>query len=145
MVVRRFSVTLLLGIVVAFAATGIASASNPNGSGGQMPAYYDGNLFTINFKLQPNSATLIAHNGSINTIYMCDQCEQQGVMFTSVLDAIQGDGFNPLWRETQVVFNAGFAPHQLTSDTAILAAADAGEISLQQTDEVYRCAVVGPK
>ena len=145
MVVRRLSVALLLGLLVALAATGAVSASNPNGSGGQMPAYYDGDLFTINFKLEPSSETLIGHNMSINTIYMCDQCEQDGVMFTSVLDAIQGDGFNPLWQESQVVFNPGFAPHQLTSDTAILDAVGTGEIRLEPTSEVYRCSVVGPK
>jgi hypothetical protein len=144
MVVRRFSITLLLGLLVALAAGGTASASNPNGSSGQMPAYYDDSLFTINFKLEPNSDGLIAHNKSINTIYMCDQCEQAGVMFTSVLDAIQGDGFNPLWQESQVVFNPGRPPHQLTSDTAILNAVGTGEIHLDQTSEVYRCSVVGP-
>jgi hypothetical protein len=62
-----------------------------------------------------------------------------------VLDAIQGDGFNPLWQEVQIVFNPGQTPHQFTSDTAILAAATSGVIMLQPTTEVYRCSVVGPK
>ena len=141
----RFRFLVVLGLLLAAVAAGPALASNPNGSSGQMPAYYDGNLFTINFKLEPSGQTLLAHNKSLNTIYMCDQCEAAGVMFTSVLDAIQGDGFNPLWNEVQVVFNTGFAPHQLTSDTAIADAQAAGEISLQPTTEVYRCSVVGPK
>jgi len=49
-------------------------------------------------KQEPGGAepALLAHNGSINTIFMCDACEAARVMFTSVLDAIQGDGFNPL-------------------------------------------------
>jgi hypothetical protein len=114
-----------------------------------MPAFYDGQQFTINFKEEPSSAeqSLLAHNGSINTIYMCDSCAGKiaGGDFTSVLDAIQGDGFNPLWQEVQITFNEGFTPHQLTSDTAIEAAADAGEITLTPTDEVYRCSVVGSK
>jgi hypothetical protein len=76
---------------------------------------------------------------------MCDQCEAAGVNFVSVLDAIQGDGFNPLWQEVQVVFNAGQTPHQLTSDTDILAAAANGVITLMPTTDVYRCSVVGPK
>lgn len=142
---RSFSCTILLGLLLVLVVASPGSATSPNGSSGEMPAFYDGNLFTINFKLQPDSQTLIAQNKSINTIYMCDQCEQAGVMFTSVLDAIQGDGFNPLWREVQVVFNPGFAPRQLTSDTAILDAANSGEINLQPTSEVYRCSVVGPK
>ena len=81
---------------------------------------------------------------------MCDTCEGligDGGDFVSVLDAIQGDGFNPLWQEVQVVFNAGFAPRQLTSDTEIETAASGAnpEITLVPTDEVYRCSVVGPK
>jgi hypothetical protein len=68
-------------------------------------------------------------------------------MFLAVLDAIQGDGFNPLWVEVQISFNAGNAPHQFFSDTEVLAAASGPtpEITLTVTDEVYRCAVVGPK
>src|SRR2546425_204164 len=81
--------------------TMLSAAASTNGRGGVMPAYYDAQLFTINFKEEPGGAeqALLAHNGSINTIYMCDACEAAGFMFTSVLDAIQGDGFNPLWRE----------------------------------------------
>jgi len=61
-----------------------------------------------------------------------------------VLDAIQGDGFNPLWREVQITFKAGHAPRQLFSDTEVADAAAAGEITLAPTDEVYRCSVIGP-
>jgi hypothetical protein len=140
--------------VVAFAfmlaSLGVASAQSLNGSAGQMPAYYDGQLFTINFKELPpgGEATVLAQNKSINTIYMCDACMGQlpgGGSFVSVLDAIQGDGFNPLWQEVQITFNTGVAPIQLTSDTDVLAAAGSGEITLTPTTEVYRCAVVGTK
>ena len=121
-------------------------AASPNGSAGDMPAYYDGQLFTINFKQQPSGgeASLLTHNASINTIYMSDQAEAAGVMFTSVLDAIQGDGFNPLWQEVQIVFKT-IPPQQFFSDNQILAAAAAGQITLVPTTEVYRCSVVGTK
>jgi len=124
----------------------LSADASANGRGGVMPAYYDAQLFTINFKEEPGSAeqALLAHNGSINTIYMCDACEAAGVMFTSVLDAIQGDGFNPLWREVQITFNVGHAPRQLFSDNEVADAAAAGEINLAPTDEVYRCSVIGP-
>jgi hypothetical protein len=123
-----------------------ASAANPNGSGGDMPAYYDANLFTINFKELSSKAemSLLRSNHSINIIYMSDQAEAAGVMFTSVLDAIQADGFNPLWQEVQIVFDT-IPPQQFTSDTDVLAAAAAGQITLIPTTEVYRCAVVGTK
>jgi hypothetical protein len=75
---------------------------------------------------------------------MSDQAEAAGVMFTSVLDAIQGDGFNPLWQEVQIVFKT-IAPQQFFSDNEILAAAAAGKIALMPTTEVYRCSVVGTK
>ena len=112
-----------------------------------MPAYYDDKLFTINFMELPTSGekSTLTKNNSINTIYMCDQCDSSGLMFISILDAIQADGFNPLWQEVQIVFTPGHTPHQLTSDTAIAAAAASGEITLNPTDEVYRCSVVGSK
>jgi hypothetical protein len=123
-----------------------AAARAQNGSAGDMPAFYDDQLFTINFKELPPAAekAVLAHNKSINTIYMSDQAEAAGVTFDSVLDAIQGDGFNPLWQEVQVVF-VNIPPQQLTSDTDILMAAATGDIMLMPTTEVYRCAVVGPK
>jgi hypothetical protein len=124
-----------------------SAAVSDNGVAGTMPAYYDGQLFTINFKELPSGgeAATLAHNGSINTIYQCDACDGliDGGMFVSVLDAIHGDGFNPLWQEVQITFSAGVTPVQLTSDTDILAAAAAGQITLTPTTEVYRCSVIG--
>ena len=130
-------------IVVVLLLLSLAVASSTNGSAGLMPAYYDDELFTINFKQLPSGgeSAVLANNGSLNTIYMCDSCGG----FVSVLDAIQGDGFNPLWQEVQIQFNPGFTPHQLTSDTDILDAEASGEITLAPTTEVYRCSVVGKK
>jgi len=118
-----------------------------NGSGGDMPAYYDGRLFTINFKKEPEdaAAALLAQNASINVIYMSDPGLPGGQPFDAVLDAIQGDGFNPLWLEVQITFNPGVTPHQLTRDDDILDAAANGEITLSSEGEVYRCSVVGAK
>ena len=112
-----------------------------------MPAFYDGQRFMINFKELPPAAeqAVLGHNASVNTIYMSDPGLPGAQPFISVLDAIQGDGFNPLWREVQVTFNPGHTPHQLTSDNEILSAASSGEITLTTTDQVYRCAVVGIK
>jgi hypothetical protein len=122
-----------------------AKAGSMNGVAGLMPAFYDGTLFNINFKELPpgGEAATLNHNRSINIIYMSDQAEAHGFTFVSVLDAIQGDGFNPLWQEVQIVFNNPSAFTQFTSDTDILAAADAGQIQLVPTDEVYRCSVIG--
>ena len=54
----------------------------------------------------------------------------------------QGD---PITGRVPILFNAGFTPRQLTSDTDVLAAAASGEITLTDTEEFYRCSVVGPK
>jgi hypothetical protein len=138
----------IAGLAALSIATGVAFAGSPNGSAGDMPAYYDDQLFTINFKELPpgGEAANLAHNGSINTIYMSDGCTPEGeMMFVSVLDAIQGDGFNPLWNEVQVVFDKSLPCQQFTSDNDIIDAFNMGLISLQPTDELYRCSVVGPK
>ncbi len=90
--------------------------------------------------------SLLATNPSINTIYASNDLDEEQD-FIPVIDAIQGDGFNPLWQQVLIVFNRGFTPHQFVSDEQVLAAA-AGpdpEITLDVTDEVYRCSVVGPK
>ena len=127
----------------------VPSASN--GIAGSMPAFYDGDLHTINFKQQPALAeqSLLAHNKSINIIYMSTN-PVTGQMLTSVINALpapgEGPGFNPLWQQVDIVFsNPSFAPQQFTSDNAILAAEAAGQITLVPTNEVYRCSVVGQK
>jgi hypothetical protein len=124
------------------------TAASTNGAASQRPAFYDGDLFTVNMMELPEgaSAATIAHNGSINEIYASNDLDDEQDFF-SVIDAIQGDGFNPLWRQNLIVFNQGFTPRQFTSDEAVLAAA-AGpnpEITIVPTDEVYRCSVVGHK
>jgi hypothetical protein len=123
------------------------STDNMNGAAGQMPAYYDDELFTINFMELPDQGeqSVLHHNKSLNQIYMSDPGLPEGKPFISVLDAIQGDGFNPLWEEVQIRFTEGHTPRQLTSDTEIDSAHNSGEIALIFTGEVYRCSVVGPK
>ena len=109
-----------------------------------MPAYYDATLFTVNMKQMPGNATqaLIAHNGSINEIYASNDLDEPQT-FVPVINAIQGDGFNPLWVQFLIVFNAGNTPHQFFSDTEVDAAVASGEITLTNTGEVYRCSVIG--
>jgi hypothetical protein len=146
-----------IGLTVAalLACAGSAALATPNGITTVMPAFYDDQLFNINFtELVASENKLLAHNGSLNVIYMSDGCMPGGQMFVSVIDAIQGDGFNPLWQEVQVVFdNPAFPCQQLTSDTDILAAAADNSmcpgsvlsscVTLQPTTEVYRCSVIG--
>jgi hypothetical protein len=122
-----------------------------NGAAGQMPAFYEDQQVTVDMKEMPDNAspTLIAHNKSINTIYAgADLDEEQP--FPPVIDAIQGEGFNPLWQQVLITFMDPNDPNAVlgfTSEDEVLAAA-AGpnpEITLVTTDEVYRCSVVGRK
>ena len=135
-----FAAVVLAALLVPVAA---ASASSTQGIGGAIPAYYDGNLLKTNFALLPAGAQTPIHdrNGQINVIYQSDSTPG----FVSVLDAIPGDGMNPLWEEQQIVINVPGTQQSLglTSDTAILAAAASGQITITDTDEMYRCSVIG--
>jgi hypothetical protein len=124
----------------------LAAQGSPNGAASQMPAFYDGELFTVNMKEMPASDPLIENNTSVNKIYASNDLDEEQD-FMPVINAIQGDGFNPLWLQVLIVFNEGFTPHQFFSDEEVEdAAAGANpEITLVVTDEVYRCSVVGTK
>lgn len=125
------------------------TANTVSGIGTAIPAYYDATLFRIIFvEFSPQAeASQIAHNKSINFIYQSDNGLPNNQPFISVINAIQGDGFNPVWREVQIVFNPGFTPRQLFSDNEVLAAASGAhpEITLNMTNQVYWCPVIGPK
>ncbi len=149
---RRSACALVaLGLLFLFGIAGqvwmnpaLAAPGDPEGKTTQMPAYYDGEQFTVNMKEMPNSDPLIEHNGSINTIYAVRDLDEPQGDIIPVIDAIQSDGFNPLWRQVLITFNAPFPPTQFLSDDEVKAAAAAGEISLDFTDEVYRCSVINP-
>src|SRR5690349_4304565 len=75
--------------------TSVASAAqgSPNGAATQTPAYYDGELFTVNMFELPASRSIIAHNSSANIIYATNDLDEEQD-FVPVITAIQGDGFN---------------------------------------------------
>jgi hypothetical protein len=133
--------TVLLSLMTA------VQAGHGNGSASTIPAYYDGALFNIQFVEFSSQAekSLLQHNNSLNFIYQSDPGLPGGAPFISVIDAIPGDGFNPIWEEIQITFTAGHTPRQLFSDNEIAAAVAAGEITLEETGEVYWCPVVGQK
>src|SRR5712671_1090523 len=122
-----------------------AQAGSGNGASSVIPAYYDHALFQIQFVefSTKAEASLLQHNGSLNFIYQSDPGLPGGQPFISVIDAIPGDGFNPIWEEVQIAFTPGHTPRQLFSDDEIGAALAAGEITLTFTGEVYWCPVVG--
>jgi hypothetical protein len=126
---------------------GSAQAGSANGAASAIPAYYDHNLFTIQcVEFSPAAEkSLLQHNGSLNFIYQSDPGLPGGQPFISVIDAIPGDGFNPIWEEVQIAFTASHTPRQLFSDDEVSAAVASGEITITFTGEVYWCPVVGQK
>ena len=124
----------------------VLASGNPNGSAGQMPAFFDDELFTVNMKelSEQASASIIASNTSLNEIYATNDLDDPQDFFP-VIDAVPGQAFNPLWHQILIVFNPGFTPHQFTNEEDVEAAAEGPnpEITLIETDEVYRCSVVG--
>ena len=144
---RKPVLSFLGAVIFAFALATGAHAASGNGVASEIPAYYDGNLLTIQFVEFPPAAerTLLQHNQSLNFIFQSDPGLPGGQPFISVIDAVPGDGFNPIWEEIQITFTPGHTPRQLFSDDEIFAAAQAGEITLTATGEVYWCPVVGQK
>jgi hypothetical protein len=126
-------------------ADNVTSQANVNGRGGAREVYYDGKLFTVNMvQLSDDAAEkIIESNQAVNVIYASNDLDDPQD-FNSVIDAIPTDGFNPLWLQKLIVFNPGFTPHQFFSDDEVEAAA-AGlnpQITLVNTGEIYRCAVI---
>jgi len=129
-----------------FAVNG-AFAGSGHGSASEIPAYYDAELFTIQFVEFSEKAaeSLLEHNKSINLIFVSDESLPGGAPFVAVIDSVPGDEFNPLWLEVEIEFTTGHTPRQLFSDDEVEDAVASGEIMLEATDEVYWCPVVGPK
>jgi hypothetical protein len=147
-VTSRIGVILVTGglFVALTGGTALAAQGSPNGAASQRPVFYEGEQVTVNMFEVPSSEALLEHNRSTNTIYASNDLDDEQD-FLSVIDAIQGEGFNPLWNQVLIVFNQGFAPRQFTSEDDVLAAADGPdpEITLVPTDEVYRCSIVASK
>jgi len=140
----RIGVVLVTGIVVV-ALTGSAALAggSSNSAASKRPVFYEGTLVTVNMFEVPGEGSILPNNPSTNTIYASNDLDEPQV-FDSVIDATPTDGFNPLWHQVFIVFNAGFTPHQFVSEAQVLAAAAGAhpEITLVPTDEVYRCSVV---
>jgi hypothetical protein len=120
------------------------TTKDSEGAATQIPAFFNGQGVTINVNelSATASASIIAHNKSLNIIYVSNDLDDPQ-QFTPVINAVPGQNFNALWLQVQIQFNAGFTPHQFTSEADILAAAKAGQITLINTGQVYRDSVVG--
>jgi hypothetical protein len=140
----RIGVILATGmLVVALTGSAALAGGSTKGAASQRPVFYEGQLVTVNMFEVPGEGSLLEKNPGINTIYATNDLDEEQD-FNSVIDAIPGEEFNPLWHQVLIVFNQGSAPHQFVSEAQILQAAAGAhpEITLVSTDEVYRCSVV---
>ena len=127
----------------ALLATQATTTKDSEGAATQIPAFFNGQSVTINVvQLSDNAAaSILANNPRVQTIFVTNDLDQPQA-FAPVLSAVPGQNFNALWDQVLIQFNPGVTPHQFTSEADILAAAKAGQITLVDTGEVYRDAVV---
>ena len=143
----KIDVSPTTGVATTSPTTSASIIRQSNGISSAIPAYYDSTIFNILFvEFSPQAeASQIAHNPGINFIYQSDPGLPNNQPFISVIDAIPSDGMNPVWREVQIEFNAGFTPRQFYSDDQVFAAVAGpnSEITLHMTNEVYWCPIIG--
>ena len=125
-------------------ATQATTNKDSEGAATQIPALFNGQSVTINvLQLSDNAAaSILANNPRLQTIFVTNDLDEPQT-FAPVLSAVPGQNFNALWDQVLIQFNSGVTPHQFTSQADILAAAQAGQITLNNTGEVYRDSVVG--
>ena len=125
-------------------ATQATTNKDSEGAATQIPALFNGQSVTINvLQLSDNAAaSILANNPRLQTIFVTNDLDEPQT-FAPVLSAVPGQNFNALWDQVLIEFNPGVTPHQFTSEADILAAAKAGQITLVNTNEVYRDSVVG--
>src|SRR5829696_5509981 len=113
----RIAVLFVTGLMSVGLMGGVAMAQgNTNGAAGEMPTFYEGRTFTVNMLEVPAAdGSLLDRNRSINTIYATNDLDDEQD-FLPVIDAIQGEGFNPLWQQVLIEFNNGVTPHQFVSE-----------------------------
>jgi hypothetical protein len=120
------------------------TTKDSEGAATQIPALFNGQSVTINVVQLSDTAaaSILANNPSLQTIFVTNDLDEPQA-FAPVLSAVPGQNFNALWDQVLIQFNSGVTPHQFTSEADILAAAQAGQITLTNTGEVYRDSVVG--
>src|SRR5258707_240617 len=125
-------------------ATQATTNKDSEGAATQIPALFNGQSVTINvLQLSDKAAaSIVANNPRLQTIFVTNDLDEPQT-FAPVLSAVPGQNFNGLWDQVLIQFNPGVTPHQFTSEADILAAAQAGQITLINTGEVYRDSVVG--
>jgi hypothetical protein len=98
----------------------------------------------------PGGPPVPGRRSSVDKVYAVTNFKQESI-FASAPDpmgpASRDAAYSPLWQMVKVTWAAGRNPHTLTSEEAVLAAADSGAVTLEPTRVVLNCPIVhrGPK
>ncbi|HZU39349.1 MAG TPA: hypothetical protein VFA18_25715 [Gemmataceae bacterium] len=124
-------------------AAAATTSKDSEGAATQIPAFFNGQSVIINVLQLADSAAaaILANNPQLQLIFVVNDLDDPQT-FAPVLSAVPGQNFNGLWDQIRIQFNPGVTPHQFTSEADILAAAQAGQITLVNTFEIYRDSVV---
>lgn len=82
----------------------------------------------------------------LERVYMFPNGEQDRVVFASIPDPVgpssQDAIYSPIWLAYNVTWQAGQSARSLRSEEAVLAAEEAGEVTVERTNAVLNCPVV---
>jgi len=82
---------------------------------------------------------------SVDKVYAVTNFPQESIFASAPYpmgSASRDTAYSPLWQMVKVTWAAGHAPQTLTSEEAVLAAADRGAVTLEATRVVLNCPVV---
>ena len=98
----------------------------------------------VNFVPQLTNA-IDAPGGAVDDIYQITNFKQGNVIPSAPIPAgfeNSDPSYSPLWQVSNVTWNKSATPHLLKSEEEVLAARDAGQVTLQKTNIVLNCPVI---
>jgi hypothetical protein len=99
--------------------------------------------FNANFV--PTAFATLPGSGAVDDIFVFTNFHQGNVLASAPIPAGPTNtdtDYSPLWQVSLVSWNAGHRPRALTSQTDILNAAKAGEVTITKTDITVECSVM---
>lgn len=91
------------------------------------------------------SNAINAPGGAVDDIYVVTNFKQGNVIPSAPIPAGPANSnsqYSPLWQVSLVTWNNGVTPTTLKSEEEVLAARDAGKVSLQKTTIIVNCPVI---
>jgi hypothetical protein len=99
----------------------------------------------FNSNFVPTAFATLPGSGAVDDIFVFTNFQQGNVLASAPIPAGPANtntDYSPLWQVSLVSWNAGHRPRALTSQTDILNAAKAGEVTITKTDITVECSVM---